>query len=127
MVGSVLAAIIIATSWFAFSQKGLLIDPVFPTVIAVTLFLLTTVIRFAVTEREKRFVRSAFQHYLAPDLLNQLEQKPESLKLGGEIRDMTLMFMDIRGFTPISENLTRKSLWFFKQAAFSAFRNHIKA
>ena len=113
MVGSVLAAIIIATSWFAFSQKGLLIDPVFPTVTAVTLFLLTTVIRFAVTEREKRFVRSAFQHYLAPDLLNQLEQKPESLKLGGEIRDMTLMFMDIRGFTPISEKLDPEELVVF--------------
>ncbi|MCP4185582.1 MAG: adenylate/guanylate cyclase domain-containing protein [Hyphomicrobiales bacterium] len=113
VAGSVLAAIIITTSWFAFSQKGLLIDPIFPTITAVTLFLLTTVIRFAVTEREKRFVRSAFQHYLAPDLLNQLEQRPESLKLGGEIRDMTLMFMDIRGFTPISEKLDPEELVVF--------------
>jgi len=108
-----LAAIIVATSWFAFSQYGLLIDPIFPTITMVLLFITVTVIRFAVTEREKRFVRSAFQHYLAPDLLNQLEQKPESLKLGGEIRDMTLMFMDIRGFTPISEKLTPEELVVF--------------
>ncbi len=109
-VGGVMAAVIIATSWYAFSQHGVLIDPVFPTMVALAIFLITTILRFAVTEREKRFVRSAFRHYLAPDLLDKLEHSPDSLKLGGEIRDMTLMFMDIRGFTPISEKLSPEEL-----------------
>jgi len=112
-IGGVLAATIIATSWYVFTNNGLLIDPVFPAITALVLFLVTTIVRFAVTEREKRFVRSAFQHYLAPDLLVQLEKRPESLKLGGEIRDMTLMFMDIRGFTPISEKLAPEELVVF--------------
>ena len=109
-IGFVLAAAIVSISWYAFAEKGLLIDPVFPTMLALAIFLFTTILRFAISEREKRFVRSAFQHYLAPDLLQKLEESPESLKLGGEIRDLTLMFMDIRGFTAISEKLSPQEL-----------------
>jgi adenylate cyclase len=109
-IGAVLASVTLAVSWYAFSQKGILIDPVFPSVVAASIFLMTTILRFAISEREKRFVRSAFQQYLAPDLLSELEKNPDSLKLGGEIRDLTLMFMDIRGFTPISEKLPPQEL-----------------
>lgn len=110
VIGGVLAITIIGTSWYAFSEKGMLLDPVYPTMVALTIFLLITLLQFAISEREKRFVRSAFQRYLAPDLLHKLEQTPDSLKLGGEIRDLTLMFMDIRGFTPISEKLEPQEL-----------------
>ena len=110
LIGAALATATVAISWIGFSQNGLLIDPVYPTLVTVGIFLLTIILRFVISEREKRFVRSAFQQYLAPDLLNKLEQNPESLKLGGEIRDLTLMFMDMRGFTPISEKLTPQEL-----------------
>jgi adenylate cyclase len=101
---------VVGASWYAFTEYGLLIDPIFPMVCSGAIFLMTTILLFAFAEREKRFVRGAFQRYLAPDLLNKLERNPDSLKLGGEIRDMTLMFMDIRGFTPISEKLSPESL-----------------
>jgi adenylate cyclase len=108
--GALLALLIAGTSWFAFANYGLLIDPVFPMIAGGTIFLATTILLFAFAEREKRFVRGAFQRYLAPDLLQKLERNPDSLKLGGEIRELTIMFMDVRGFTPISERLSPEEL-----------------
>lgn len=110
LVGAALAVITFLTSWFSFSWYGLLLDPVFPMLTGVVIFLIATLLMYALTEREKKFVRSAFEQYLAPDLLKRLEQNPEMLRLGGEIRHMTIMFMDIRGFTPISEKLSPEEL-----------------
>ncbi|HSO48068.1 MAG TPA: adenylate/guanylate cyclase domain-containing protein, partial [Rhizobiaceae bacterium] len=108
--GALSSVAVLAGSWFAFDQYGILLDPLFPMLTGTAIFLTTTILLFAFTEREKRFVRGAFQRYLAPDLLLKLERNPDSLKLGGEIRQMTLMFMDIRGFTPISEKLSPQEL-----------------
>ncbi|MCB1457421.1 MAG: adenylate/guanylate cyclase domain-containing protein [Nitratireductor sp.] len=127
MLGLVVATAIAGGSWLAFSRYGLLIDPVYPLATAGLVYLCTTILLFAVTEREKRFVRRAFQRYLAPDLLKKLENNPEALKLGGEIRDMTLMFMDIRGFTPISEKLAPEELVAFLNKLLSPLSEAILA
>ncbi len=66
--------------------------------------------RFFFEEREKKKVRGAFQQYLAPGLINQLLDNPELLKLGGEEKELSIMFSDIRGFTAISEGLTPAEL-----------------
>ena len=54
-------------------------------------------------QAQRRQIRSAFGQYLSPTLVEQLAQSPEKLVLGGEQRDMTIMFSDVRGFTTISE------------------------
>ncbi|MBV8169034.1 MAG: adenylate/guanylate cyclase domain-containing protein, partial [Alphaproteobacteria bacterium] len=59
--------------------------------------------RYWMVDRERQRVRSAFRHYLAPDLVNDLAAHPERLRLGGETRPMTLLFCDVRGFTALSE------------------------
>ncbi len=59
--------------------------------------------RYWVVDREGRYVRSAFRHYLSPDMVNLLAEQPHRLKLGGETRSMTMLFCDVRGFTAISE------------------------
>ena len=56
------------------------------------------------TETERKLVRSAFAQYLPPDVVNEIANDPSKLKLGGETRDLTIMFCDIRGFTPIAES-----------------------
>jgi adenylate cyclase len=53
---------------------------------------------------EKRQVRSAFGQYLSPSLVEQLAEHPEQLKLGGETKEMTFLFCDVRNFTAISES-----------------------
>jgi adenylate cyclase len=55
-------------------------------------------------QRQRRQIRSAFGQYLSPALVEQLAQSPDKLKLGGEEREMTIMFSDVRGFTTISES-----------------------
>ncbi|HZK89314.1 MAG TPA: adenylate/guanylate cyclase domain-containing protein [Stellaceae bacterium] len=59
--------------------------------------------RYGFVDLQRRRIHSAFRHYLAPDLVNQLAANPGQLKLGGETRTISTMFSDIRGFTSISE------------------------
>jgi len=119
MLGASIVAAVAAISWYAFSRHGLLLDPVFPMAGGLLIYSLTTLMVYASTEREKRYIRNAFGHYLAPDLVARLEAAPDSLRLGGEVRDMTLMFLDIRGFTQISERLTPEELVSFLNALLS--------
>jgi adenylate cyclase len=66
--------------------------------------------RFFFEERERKKVRSAFQQYVSPGVINQLLQRPELLRLGGEEKELTAMFCDIRGFTTIAEGLSPAAL-----------------
>jgi adenylate cyclase len=66
--------------------------------------------RFFFEDREKRKVRGVFQQYLAPSVINQLLDNPELLQLGGEEKQLSVMFSDIRGFTSISEGLSPSKL-----------------
>src|SRR5271165_2309460 len=61
-------------------------------------------------EREKKAVRGAFQQYMAPEVIAQVLDRPELLRLGGEEKRLTAMFADIRGFTSLSEGLTPTAL-----------------
>lgn len=88
----------------AFARHRLLLDPV-PLILFVGLSLFVSgCLRFLVTERERRRVRDAFAHYVSPDLVAQLTRNPDSLKLGGEEREMTFLFTDLAGFTSLTES-----------------------
>jgi adenylate cyclase len=120
-------AAILGGAWLAFTELRLLIDPIFAVLSASILYFAITAILYFTTDRDKRFVREAFGRYLAPELLAELEQSHDKLKLGGEIRDMTIMFMDVRDFTPISEILTAEELIGFLNALFSPLTDAIQA
>jgi adenylate cyclase len=100
----------IGASWWQFAEKGYLFDPIYPGLATVVMFSSGTVINYLRVEREKRNVRTAMARYLSPILADQVSQHPEQLKLGGELRELTLMFTDIRGFTHISESLDPQAL-----------------
>ena len=81
----------------------MLFDPVLP---AATLLVAAALDRFLLVlelRRERSAVRSAFGHYLSPAIVELLAENPDRLTLGGERREMTFLFCDIRGFTAISE------------------------
>ena len=61
--------------------------------------------RFIAEERERMRIKAAFQNYVAPEVVNTMLQHPDMLKLGGEKREMTVLFSDIRGFTTLSEQM----------------------
>jgi adenylate cyclase len=97
-------------SWYGFSRFGYLIDPLFPSFVAVLIYVTSSLISFLRTEGEKRFIRTAFGRYMSPVLVEQLTQHPDRLQLGGEMRELTILFSDIRGFTKISESLNPQAL-----------------
>lgn len=103
VIGGSLAFAVVAFSWWAYDSQRMLIDPAYPLISLLAVYLATSSIGFMRTEGERRQVRSAFGTYLSPALVEQLARHPDRLKLGGETRDMTLMFCDVRGFTSISE------------------------
>jgi len=115
--GAILAACGItasfAISWFAFSQLGWLLDPVYPALAVLLLYLIQSLVQYLRTEGERRQVRGAFSRYLSPAVVERLARDPSSLRLGGEMRPMTLLFCDIRGFTTISESLDAEELTSF--------------
>jgi adenylate cyclase len=66
--------------------------------------------RNLVVERKGRHLKKAFSSYVSPDLVKQIEKDPDKLVLGGEQRELTILFSDIRGFTTVSESLTPPEL-----------------
>jgi adenylate cyclase len=96
--------------WYAFVRWHFLIDPVFPSFAVFGIYLASSFLNFLGTERERGQIRGAFGRYLSPALVERLAKNPGQLKLGGEIRPMTFLFMDIRNFTGIAESFTPEEL-----------------
>ena len=93
------------SSWYAYAEYRLLIDPVLPSLAALLVYMAGSLINFANTEAGRRRIRSAFRHYLAPAVVQRLVDDPSMLQLGGEKREITFLFTDLTGFTSLAENL----------------------
>ena len=94
---------ILGSSYYFFKSKLFLVDPISPLIIALSVYIAVTFFNFLFTELERSRVRGAFAQYLSPEMVNRLAESNESLVLGGEKKEMTFLFSDIRGFTKISE------------------------
>ncbi len=88
-----------AALWFVWDR--LLVDMAGPPAIAVTVFAATALGSYVQNERLARALRQRFEQHLAPDVVNKLVDAPNMLRLGGETREVTAMFTDIEGFTPL--------------------------
>jgi adenylate cyclase len=94
---------IIGSSYYFFKSKLFLVDPISPLIISLSVYVAVTFFNYLFTELERSRVRGAFAQYLSPEMVNRLAESSESLVLGGERKEMTFLFSDIRGFTKISE------------------------
>jgi adenylate cyclase len=103
-VGALFATVLVGTSWYFYTQHRLLIDFTYPLLSTTAIYLTLIFSSFVREQAQRRQIRSAFGQYLSPALIEQLAQSPEKLVLGGEEREMTIMFSDVRGFTTISES-----------------------
>ncbi|WP_428524056.1 CHASE2 domain-containing protein [Pseudorhodoplanes sp.] len=103
LFGFAVAAALAGSSWYLYVQYGLLFDISFPLIAIFVTYLTLVFINYFREQKDRRRIRSAFSHYLSPTLVEQLANSPKKLVLGGETRDMTILFSDVRGFTTISE------------------------
>jgi adenylate cyclase len=103
VLGGVVAVILAAGSWYFFAEQRILLDATYPLICTSLIYLTLIFINYFREQMQRRRIRSAFGQYLAPSLVEQLAHSHEKLVLGGEERNMTIMFSDVRGFTTISE------------------------
>ena len=86
------------------------LSPLYPLSALTLNFLLLTAVKYWREEHQKRFIHTAFAHYLNPKVVEQIVASPEKLNLSGEEREVSVLFSDIRGFTTISEKLSPTQL-----------------
>ena len=94
----------------ALFRSGLVLPLFNPLIAGAFPFAILLGYRFAVSDKDKRRLRHAFAFYLAPALVDRMEEKGEAPELGGESRELTVLFSDIEGFTAISEKLSAERL-----------------
>ena len=115
----------ILASWILFSRHGVLFDATFPLAAGLVMFTVMTAWQFLVADREKRKIRKSFARYVSDDVLTDMERRDHRLELGGVSRQATVMFCDVRGFTPLSETMTPAELVALLNGMFTALGDEI--
>ena len=86
-----------------FTKHDYLVDWSYPVLTVFIAWSIAAFLRFMEEHKLRMQIKKQFEHYLAPAMVKKLQKNPDLLKLGGDTRELTLLFCDIRGFTPISE------------------------
>jgi adenylate cyclase len=74
------------------------------------MFMFTIAIKYVLEEQNKKFIKGAFSKYVAPTIVDSILKDPTKLTVGGEKRELSILFSDIRSFTSFSENMDAKRL-----------------
>ena len=91
-------------SGYLFQGHSFLLDASFPIIGLVLVYVHSYTVKFLSELSQKLQIKKQFGSYLSPDMVEKLQRNPELLKLGGETRELSIMFTDVRGFTTISEH-----------------------
>ncbi len=128
---SVLYLIVVPTAYALLApvafDRGLIFDLVHPYLAMLLVFIAAYMYRYLTEFKEKLLLRGAFSKYVNPKLVEQIVEHPENLKLGGEKREVTVLFTDIAHFTTISEKLSPESLVALLNEYFEAMSEVIMA
>ncbi len=126
--GLLITSLALVASWLAFFYGGLLFDPLAPIVAGSITHFGATAFRFLVIDRERREVRRAFGHYLSPSaFVSYRAHEKRVCGFGGDDRELTVMFVDVRNFTQISERLTPAEVVGFLNTLLDALSHHVIA
>ena len=100
----------IVASSYLFINDHLWIEIISPILTLFLTFSFVYVYRYLTEEKNKRFIRSTFSHFVTKSVVDELLSNPDKIKLGGEKKVCTVFFSDIAGFTTISEQLSPEEL-----------------
>ena len=110
IVGAAIVLVFLAAAVGMFLLFRLYLDMTVPTLSILVTYLVLIVLKFLTTAREKSYIRNAFGRYLSGDVINELLADPEKLSLGGDKKELTAFFTDVKGFSTISEHLDPSDL-----------------
>ncbi len=110
LISLLVVGAVVAINILLFSRYNIWLNLVYPVLTMLAVYLGITVYRYVTEEREKKKVRNAFQYYLTASVITEMLKDPSKLKLGGDKKQLTVLFSDIRGFTTISEQLLPEEL-----------------
>ncbi|WP_424362089.1 CHASE2 domain-containing protein [Methylocystis parvus] len=99
-----------AGSFYLFEKRGLLLDPAYPSLVIVGAYIVGAVTLWRSEIMARRQVRRAFGKFVAPAVVDRIAEHPERLVLGGETRELTVLFSDLRNFSGLSEGLSAREL-----------------
>jgi adenylate cyclase len=102
--------IYIVTNWYLLVDQRMWMNLIYPMLAFFGVFVAVTVYQYVTEEREKRKIRSAFQFYVSAGVVEEMLKDPAKLKLGGERKELTVLFSDIKGFSNLSETLPPETL-----------------
>ncbi|HEX9715261.1 MAG TPA: adenylate/guanylate cyclase domain-containing protein, partial [Desulfurivibrionaceae bacterium] len=108
--GLLLVLATLAGNYFFFFSHSQLVGLSYSLLTILAVFLMVTLFNYFFEGRQKRFISSAFGHYVSPQIVHQLMEHPERLSLQGEQQNLTVLFSDIKDFTTISEKMTSEEL-----------------
>jgi adenylate cyclase len=106
----VLVVSLVFINTYVFIHYRIWMNMVYPLLTMISAYFGITIYRYVTEEREKKKIRGAFQYYLTASVVNEILKDPNKLKLGGDKKNLSVMFSDIRGFTSISERLSPEKL-----------------
>ena len=118
-------AVFIAMNFLAFFRFNVWLNLVYPLITMMMIYLGITIYHYFKEEQEKKKIRGAFQYYLTASVINEMLKNPGKLKLGGDRRNLTVLFSDIRGFTTISEKMTPEELIMLLNEYLTAMTNQV--
>ena len=107
---SVVFILYILISYGLFMYWGIWVNIIYPLLALGLVYISLTVYRYLTEERERKKIKGAFTYYVSSSVVNEMLKHPEKLKLGGDRRELSVLFSDIRGFTTIAEGLTPEEL-----------------
>lgn len=119
--------IVAALAYAVFLFYRIWLNVTFPLFFIVIDYLMIVTHKYFTEERRKKQIKQVFQHYVSPRIVDQILENVEELKLGGERKQLTVFFSDIRGFTTISETLTPEELVRFLNEYLSAMTKIVLA
>ncbi|WP_299356632.1 adenylate/guanylate cyclase domain-containing protein [uncultured Shimia sp.] len=123
--GGFVVTFVLAASWVLYTRYEVLFDATFPMIAGMLNFGVLAGYQFAITERDRRHIRNWFSHYVAEEMLTELETSGKDLELGGSTREITVLFADMIGFTSVSEEISSAKLIALLNDVFSRMGDEI--
>ncbi|RNB82899.1 CHASE2 domain-containing protein [Brevibacillus panacihumi] len=122
-----LTAVLLAGQWLLFQKRLVYLDVVYPLAALWLVYVVNLAVKTFFEMKQKQFITKQFGRYLSPELVKQIAKSDVELPLGGVNKELTILFLDIRGFTPLSEKLRPEEIVDFLNMMFDMITNQVLA